>query len=179
MWYVRTCTSAILLLGALLAPWTVVAGTEYVTITADRVNIRVGPDDRSAVVARAWRGDVFELHGKEGNWYRIRMFSANWRYVNRSLAEIIPYVVSLPEAASVRRKIFDALGRAEARAETKADRKYPVIDRHGRPVSRNVKQNIDYMWLLSDRFKLDVMHRFRVQPTVHDRIIREGIEKSW
>lgn len=155
------------------------AQAKYAKITANRVNIRAGPSTSSLIVAKARKGDVFELHGKERRWYKIRMFSLNWRYVHRSLAKATAYVVSMPNQVSVRRDIFRALVRAEGRAEVEADRRYPLEDRYGRPISGNMKKNIDHMWLLNDRYKLKVMHRFRVQPPIHGIIISEGIKKSW
>ena len=110
---------------------------------------------------------------------KIRLFSVNWRYVYRPLTEITPYVLSIPKRDSTRRDIFRALVKAEDRAEAKADRKYPLEDRGGRPISKNVKKNLDYMWLLSDGYKLEVMHRFRVAPPIHSIITREGIRKNW
>lgn len=172
-------SSMIVFFLALLLPGTVLAQAKYVRITANRVNIRGGPGMSSPIVAKARKGDVFELHGKDGRWYRIRMFSMRWRYVYRSLAKAVPYVVSIPNQASLRRNIFRALVRAEDRAEEKADRKYPLEDRSGRPISGNIKRNIDYMWLLNDRYKLEVMHRFKVQPPIHGIVISEGVKKNW
>jgi len=169
---------AVCLLAGLL-PCTSFAQTKYVRITTSRVNIRTAPSTASVIVGKARKGDVFELHGKEGKWYRIRMFTPEWRFVYRSLAEAAVYVVSGPSETSTRREIFRALIKAEDRAETEADRKYPLEDRQGRPLSRNLRKNIDYMWLLNDRYKLRVMHRFSAQPPIHENIISEGVRKNW
>lgn len=171
--------STILLLVTLSIPQSNFAQPKYIEITANRVNIRVGPGTSFPVVGKTQRGDIFELHGTEGRWYRIRMFSVNWRYVHKSLAKLTPHAVSLPNRTSVRRAVFRALVDAEDRAEAKADRKYPLEDKHGRPIAGNLRKNIDYMWLLGDRYKLEVMHRFRVQPPIHDTIISEGVKKNW
>lgn len=167
------------LLLALLIPFTIFAQPRYIEITADQVNIRVGPRTSSIVVSKARKGDVFELHRKEGRWYKIRMFSVDRRYVHRSFAKATPYVVSIPNQVAVRRDIFQALMRAEDRAEAEADRKYPLEDGYGRPISANIEKNLDYMRLLNDRYKLRVMHRFKGQPPIHGIIITEGLKKNW
>ena len=169
----------IVFLVAVPSPSAIFAQAKYIRITANGVNIRAGVGTSSPIVAKGWRGDVFELHGREGKWYKIRMFSVDWRYVHRSLAEATPYVVSVPNQVSTRRDIFRALVRAEGRAEEEADRKYPVEDRSGRPIPWNVKKNIEYMWVLSDRYQLKVMHRFKVQPPIHGIVIHEGVKKNW
>ncbi len=160
-------------------PRVCLGGAQYAEITADRVNIRTRPTTSSRIVAKARRGDIFELHGKEGNWYRIKMFSPNWRYVHRSLVQRAQYVHSVPNLVSVRRDIFQALVRAQNRTDVKADETCPVQDKHGTPLSDNVRKNLELMWLLNDRYKLHVMHRFAVQSPIHDSIMHEGIKRSW
>jgi hypothetical protein len=162
-----------------LTPVSTFPQSRHVKITTNRVNVRGGPGTSSPIVAKARVGDVFELQGRDKKWYKIRMFSVNLRYVHKSLAEVIPYSVTPPKGVSTRRKIFKALVRAEDRAEQEADRRYPVENKYGRPISGNVKRNIDYMWLLSDRYKLEVMHRFKVQSPIHSIILDEGIKKNW
>jgi SH3-like domain-containing protein len=179
MYLKRLAQSVILSVLLMVTPVAIFAQATYIRITANRVNIRTGPSTSYPIAAKARKGDVFEFHGREGKWVRIRLFSVNWRYVYRPLTEITPYVVSIPKRDSSRRDIFRALVKAEDRAEAKADQKYPLEDRAGRPISKNVKKNLDYMWLLSDGYKLEVMHRFRVAPPIHSIITREGIRKNW
>jgi uncharacterized protein YgiM (DUF1202 family) len=162
-----------------LVPRPSLAEAQHVEITRDRVNIRTGPTTSSQIVAKSRRGDVFEFRGREGKWYRIKMFSPACRYVHRSLAQKVSYTLSVPNQVSLRRNIFKAFLVAEIRAEKEADQKYPVEDRQGEPVSDHVQKNLELMWLLSDRYKLHVMHRFEVRSPIHDEILREGIEASW
>ncbi len=162
-----------------LIHYRILAEAKYIEITANHVNIRVGAGESYPIVSKARKGDVFELHGKEGKWYKIRMFSLNWRYVHRSLAETTSYVVSMPDQVATRREIFRAFLRAEDRSEIKADADYPLEARNGRPISGNLRKNIDYMGLLNDRYLLEVAHKFKVQPPIYMAIIREGIRKNW
>ena len=169
----------LIFLGCPCVPRVCLGGAQYAEITADRVNIRTGPATSSAIVAKARRGDVFEFHGREGNWYRIKMFSPNSRYVHRSLVQKAQYVHAVPNVVSIRRDIFQALVRAQNRADVKADETCPIQDRRGKPLSDNVRENLELMWLLTDRYKLHVMHTFEAQPPIHDIIIHEGIKKGW
>jgi hypothetical protein len=162
-----------------LTPSTTCGEVTYVEITANGVNLRAGPSTTAPVVGSAWKGDIFELQEKEGRWYKIKMFSVEGRYVHKSLAKATDYAVDLPNQIPIRRKIFRALMAAEDRAELKADRRYPLQDKAGRPLSGNVKRNIDYMWLLNDQYKLEVFQRFRVHPPIYDLLMREGIRKNW
>lgn len=175
----RVFPSILFLLALVSIPFSAFGETKYIRITTNGVNIRSGPRTSFPIVAKGWEGDVFELQGRRGEWYKIRMFSVNWRYVHRSLAQVTSYSVSLPNRLSTRRKIFRGLVDAEDRAEDKADEMYPLENKSGRSIPGNMKKNIDLMWLLSDRYKLEVMHRFRVQPPIHEAIIGEGIKKGW
>jgi len=171
---------ALIVFGFLAAiPPAILAQDRYIRITANRVNIRAGPSTSSVIVAKARKDDVFELHSMEGEWYKIRLFSVNWRYVHKSLAEPAFYVASIPGKASIRRGLFRALLQAENRAEANADQRYPLEGRAGRPIPGNIKRNMDYMRLLDDRYKLEVIHKFDVQPPIHDIIISQGVKYSW
>lgn len=162
-----------------LVPSTVVADVDYIEVVGKVVNVRAGPDTSSDVVAEARKGDIFELQGQEGEWYEIDMFSGEWRYIYKPMAKKVTYTLLLPTSISTRRSIFRALSSAEARSQAEADRKYPMADRYGRPISGNMERNIDYMRLLDDRYKLEVFHQFGVQPPIYIKLIVEGVEKEW
>lgn len=171
---------ALIVFGILAAiPSAVLPQGRYIRITANRVNIRAGPSTSSVIVAKARKDDVFELHGMEGAWYKTRLFSMKWRYIHKSLAEPDFYVASIPDRTSTRRGLFRALLQAENRAEAKADQRYPLEDRSGRPIPGNMKRNMDYMRLLDDRYKLEVIHKFNVQPPIHNIIISQGVKYNW
>lgn len=175
----RLILSMIFFALATLCSSSVLAQDKYIKITGDQVNIRIASSTQSSIVSKGRKGDVFELRGEEGEWYKINLFSGEWRYVHKSLAKVMTYDVSLPKLVSIRLQIFRALLRAEDRAQAEADQKYPIADKYGHPFPENVVRNIDYMRLLDDRYKLEVIHKFEVQPPTYRKIIVEGVKKNW
>jgi len=176
----RVCVYLTVLIASLaLVPSTVLADADYIEVVGKVVNVRTGPDSSSDVVAEARKGDIFELEGQEGEWYEIDMFSGEWRYIYKRTAKKVTYTLLLPTSVSTRRSIFRALSSAEDRSQAEADRKYPMADRYGRPISGNMERNIDYMRLLDDRYKLEVFHQFGVQPPIYIKLIVEGVQKEW
>lgn len=163
---------------ALVTP-VISAGEEYIKVVGKVANIRTGPGTSSGVIVQARKGDIFELRGQEGEWYKIAMFSGEWRYIYKPISKKVTYTLLLPTSISTRRSIFRALSSAEDRSQTEADRKYPIADRYGHPISGNMERNIDYMRLLDDRYKLGVFHQFGVQPPIYIKLIVEGVEKEW
>lgn len=152
---------------------------EYIEVIGKVAGIRTGPSTSFALVAEARKGDVFELRGQEGEWYKILMFSGEWRYIYKPLAKKATYTLLLPTSVSTRRSIFTALSSAEERSQAEADQKYPMADRYGRPISGNMESNIYHMRILDDRYKLEVFHQFDVQPPIYLKLIVEGVEKGW
>ena len=51
------------------------AARRFIEVTRSTVNIRAQPGTRGQLVAKAYRGDIFELTGEEEGWFRIRLFS--------------------------------------------------------------------------------------------------------
>ena len=145
------------------------AQEKCVEITGNVVNIRFSSSTSSAIVSKARKGDLFKLGAEESQWYRIVMFSGEYRCVHKSLARLRQCAISLPSQVSTRRKIFTALLEEEDRAQAEADQKYP----------HDWEKNTDYMRLLNDRYKLAVMHRFGLQPLAYKKIIAEGVKKKW
>jgi SH3-like domain-containing protein len=145
---------------------------QFIEITGNIVNIRTGPSTSTTIVAQAKKGDIFELKGEINGWYKINMFSGEYRYIHKSLAKLTTYTISLPSSASIRQKIFSLIGEAEDRAMDEADQKYPMN------ISNNIDQNIDYERLLIDKYKLTIFHEFKVQPVIYRELIVEVIKEQ-
>jgi len=146
--------------------------TRFIEITGNTVNIRTGPSTSTTIVVRAKMGDIFELKGETNGWYKINMFSGEYRYVHKSLAKLTTYTISLPSSDSIRQKIFNLIGEAEDRAMDEADQKYPMN------IPNNINQNIDYERLLIDKYKLTIFHEFKVQPVIYRELIVEVIKEQ-
>jgi len=142
-------------------------------ITVDKCSIYTSPDSSSSIVAQAQKGDMFELKGEGGGgrYYKITMFSGEWRYIPKSAANSVEYRVSLP-SNSVCRIVWDALGKIEAQAMKEADFKYPPQNKD------NINNNIDYSRILFDKYKLEMFRKYRIQPPVYGKILVEG-QRIW
>ena len=147
------------------------SANQYVEITANRANIRSSATTSASLVVTAHRGDVFELLGESQNWYQIRLFSGELRHIHMSLAKEIIYRPVVPEDASLRRQIFEALHEAEERVIQEADQRYPPDTR--------LDRNLQYQTQLRDKYQLEVMHRLNSQPPIYRRIFIEGLNNGW
>jgi len=139
--------------------------------TIRNANIRAGASTRATLVATSQKGDVFQLINENDKWYIVSMFSGDERYIYKTLARITAYTPTLPETIEQRREVFQAWKDADASAQAEADRRYPP--------DRNLKRNLNYMKLQVDRKKLDIAHKFKLQPPDLRRIVLEGNFKGW
>ena len=139
--------------------------------TIRNANIRADSTTRSTLVATSKKGDIFQLMKETEKWYIVRMFSGENRYIFKNLARITTYTPSLPETIEERREVFRAWNEADADARAEADRRYPP--------DKNLKQNLNYMQLQTDRKKLAVTHKYNLQPPDLRRIMVEGNFKGW
>jgi hypothetical protein len=166
----RNTRVAIVALALVLLPIAVPAADSYVELTADRVAIRASPASSSALIGYGKKGDIFKLAGKQGALYELYLFSGEARYVPLSQARLTTFVPSPPSDLRRRRELFSAFVRAEDRAMADADKKYPPV-----PVEPFVR----YQRMLDDRYKLEVVRAFEVQPVVYSPIKIEGAKALW
>jgi len=107
------------------------------------------------------------------------MFSGEWRYIYKSLAEITSSVdIILPTSVSIRYNIFKQLVNAEDRADSEANKKFPIYDKYD-IIEENLEKYTDYNRLLYDRYKLEVFHNFNIQPILYIKIVVEGVKNNW
>ena len=146
-------------------------GKDYIKIRKAKVNVRSAPSKSSIVITRALTGDIFELEEEKSAWYGIHLFSGDVRYVHKSMARKIGYTPAVPENSSVRQEIFRAWLEIEIKVRREAAKKHPT--------DGSLKKNIKYGRILTDRYKLKLMHQFQVQPPIYRRIVIEGFQKGW
>ena len=142
-----------------------------ILITGQRPNIRFAPTTSSEVVAQAKKGDMFKVEGKEGNWYRIIVFTGMERYVYATLAKPVKATIVIPDSVYIRKKIFLDILQAEDRAFFEATAKFPP--------SENQDRNVDQNRILEDRYKLKVFHKYNIQPPAYKKFVDEGINHNW
>ena len=154
------------------------AQDNFIIITRDQVNIRTAPEISSTILCQCRKGDVFQLSAKEGEWFKISMFSGVYRYVHQSLAEVTAYDIQLPDLEFSLNRVFHAsletvmmsCRDTERRAFQEASIKYP------HPEDRY--KSIEYENLLNDRYKLEIFHYYRIQPANYIKITVEMIKKK-
>lgn len=59
-------------------------------IISDRVNIRLSPDDSSAVLGMSEKNQVIDIIGEEGEWYRIEPLSDTFGWVHKKFVSKAP-----------------------------------------------------------------------------------------
>ena len=144
-------------------------GQNYIQVITSDVNIRFKPSSSSNVITQAKKGNIFELISKKGDWYEIAMFSGEFRFIHQTLCEKKDYVIAPTESEQLRKRIFSELIKAEDKATSDADKKYP----------NDIYKNIDYNRILDDKYKLSVINSFDLQPPVYSKILIEGVKKKW
>jgi len=148
-------------------PPRLLSGTGYIIITSNNTNIRIAPN--STIITQAKTGDVFELKGTEGNWYKINMFSGEWRYVHNSCAKPTNNIPSLPSSIITRKTAYQKLVKAQDRSVAEAQKAYPY----------DFKKQIDYERFLYDKYELPVCHIYNIPVARYRKLIAEGVSKNW
>jgi hypothetical protein len=176
----RACIAAVLVLIAVAVHLSAAPAScrEYAVMLSRNINIRTGPGTDRVIVGRAWKGDVFELSGETGNWWKIHMFSGDDRYVSKSWAarlsesQILPgHGMKLPADVDARRAIYRDIQSALARARGEAEEMISA--------SLDVERNANVERVLEDRFVLEVFSIHSVQPALFPDLIEEGQDAEW
>ena len=145
-------------------------GQDYLRIIKSGVNIRFGPSSSSRIITQAKNGNIFELTEEKGDWYGIIMFSGEYRYIPKSMCEKIKYNLSLPQDIQLRKKVFNSILTVEDKAQVDEDAKFPPSD---------INKNIEYNRILNDKYKLDIINKFNLQPPIYSKLISEGAKNRW
>jgi hypothetical protein len=87
------------------------------------------------------------------------------------LAEPVSYRPEVPEDVEVRRQLFREWAEAGRKAKSEADRKYPP--------AKSLERNLSHEQILTDRYRLELLQKFGVQPPAYRRILIEGYQKGW
>ncbi len=140
----------------------------YLTVSRQNVNIRSAPTKKARVVASAHKGDRFKFIQQVGDWYEIRMFSGDHRYIYRKLGQItINNSVAKVEEETVR-KMYEEIVRAEERAQREAAARFPD----------NADQSSRHERFAVDRYTLEVFREFDVTPAAYEQIISSAVPEK-
>ena len=141
----------------------------YVKIILPGVDIKFSPSSSSKTITQAINGNIFELSEEKGDWYGIFMFSGELRYIQKSTCVKIKYDQNLPKDVQFKKMVFKSIVVAEDKAQAEADVKYPT----------DIYKNIDYMRILVDKYKLEVLNKYKLQPPVYQELKIEGVKENW
>jgi hypothetical protein len=136
---------------------------------SSKADIRTAPTDDATIITQAREGDIFETVKEKGEWIEIKMFSGEYRYIDKSKCIPIDYELQLPESEAERKRIFKAILAAEDRAELEAEKKF----------SSDINKNIEYARILNDKYKLEVFQEFNLPSPIYLKLIVEGSKKNW
>lgn len=151
---------------------------EYVVMIAKNVNIRTGPGMDNYIIGRAEKGDLYKYAGESGDWYKVEMFSGEYRYIGKSVGarlteqQLLPgHNMAVPESESRRRSVYIDIQYAKERAKSEAEE---II-----PEGINLNRHENFRAVREDGNILYIMHAYGVQPALYDKIIKEGEQKGW
>jgi len=106
---------------------------DYVVVSGFNVNIRTGPGMDRVVIGLAQKGDLFVCSGQTDDWFEIRLFSDDHRYISRShvypltRSQIVPgHELRLPANDSVAGSLYASIQWATDRARVDATELLPV-----------------------------------------------------
>lgn len=155
------------------------APQDYVVMGTPLVNLRTGPSTNAMIIGRAEKGDIFEVVGQREEWYEIRMFSGETRFVTRS-DFVYPlssdgveegHGMSLPTSTARCRSIFwdteEGLDRAAREALEIIP---PTLNRERYTVLKKI---------LEDRILLEMFHIHGIQPALYRDLVAEARREGW
>jgi hypothetical protein len=142
------------------------AADAYVQVSVARAAVREAADAKSPLVGYARRGDIFKQADAPEGWTGVVLFSGDVRFLPAAQAKRTSYSPLLPPELFLRRELFRAFSKADARAKAEAERKSPTD--FGR-----------LQRVLEDRYKLEVVQRYRLPAPIHGPIQKEGADSGW
>jgi hypothetical protein len=145
----------------------------YLEITRDAINIRAGRTTKSDIIAKAKKGDVFELRSRQGSWYEIKLFSGENRFVYHTLGRPIHTAPEPPTSETERRELYRQIMRIREKAAAGAESRHPTT------ATESLQKQATYERLLEDRYLLELYRRAGFSPAIHNRILVEGGTELW
>jgi hypothetical protein len=158
-------TSIALILLVTIFSLGIFAETQYVQLIKNG-NIRFAPRIKSSLIVTALKGDIFKFINEKKSWVTINMFSGEYRYIHSSLVQKTNHKPSNTDK-NISKNIFNELQKAEDRAMKKSEKLYP----------NNLMKQIDYNRILDDKYKLELFHKYQVNPILYMDIVLQNINR--
>jgi hypothetical protein len=145
------------------------AADVYVRVSLSRAAVREAADAKSALVGYARKGDVLKLAQEQEGWLGVVLFSGDVRYLPAAQAKKTSYSPATPPELYLRRELFRAFAKADDRAKRESEKKF----------ANDFAAQAKSQRLLEDRYKLETVQRYRIQPPVYGLIQKEGADSGW
>lgn len=143
---------------------------KYIKVASSYANIRSKPTKYSTKVAVAQKDDIYIYQGMVDSWVQVFMFSGEPRFIYNKLVRPVQYTPELPKDDVVKR-VFKALYYVEGLSKKHAKEQAKSGDDQEKIIQRQR--------LLDDKYKLEVCHKYGVQPALYNHITNMGVEKGW
>lgn len=148
---------------------------DYVVTRTKHVNIRTGPTTKSFVVGKSMKGDIYELIGEEGEWFVIKLFSENPRYINKCCTAKLEGQVAnrlvLPESGEKCESIYTSIQALKFRARREATELIPPT------VDEELNMNMQH--ILEDMHILNLFEIYSLNPAVYPILIEKAVQNNW
>lgn len=148
---------------------------EYVLTKTKHVNIRTHPSTDSFIVGQSQKGDIYEMIGEEGEWFVIKLFSENVRYINKccaaKLEDTISSRFSLPESNVQCESIYTSIQAIKYRARREATELIPPT------VDEELNMNMQH--ILEDMHILALFEIYKLNPAVYPLLIEKAVKNNW
>lgn len=131
-------------------------GQTNISVIEDKTYLYSQPNTNSSIHIVAQKGDVFNSHKTQGEWFQIDLFSGAKWYIKNTQVEIIKSIPDYPSDSSTRNKVCMEAKKAQKEATEKAMANYP----------NDISQQAVYEKTLFDKNLLEVFRNFEI-PTSH------------
>lgn len=119
------------------------------------------------VVGKVWKGALFGVV-ELGPRVKVSGYNGETRELPKSAVKESACAESLPADETKRRAAFQAMAAAERRATSEAQQRFGFG-----------LEGVDFERLLKDRYNLDALRPFQIDPVSKPKLLREGVEKRW
>lgn len=140
-----------------------------VKVIKNRTKIYAKPNKKSFLIGKAKKGDIFTLDEIIDEWFRVFMFSGEYRYIHKKRAKEVNEIPDLSKSDNELKKIFCDLVRAQDKATYEAVKKYP----------NNLDLQIYFERMLDDRYELVVCHKNKLSPSNYNDLNGEVMARGW
>ncbi len=140
---------------------------DYLIIIApEGVHIRTGPSIRNFIIGVAHFGEIYNLEGEAEDWYLVRMFSGESRYINKCCARVLmaeevnrSHHLEVPRDEEVLEAMYDRTLRSRRRVQLESDEVLPL--------ALDPLRHENFGELMEDRYMLELFQRFDIHPALY------------